>query len=218
MVCLKIELSKSAAGVSLRMFECYLILIFARLCSIIPHEGYLPYDRSGDWLYQSIESLSLCLAGTVVYLCRMRHAKTYDSRTDTFKHVLLILPTAVLAFLLHPSLNNYLPSDICWAFALYLESVACLPQLFMFQKRGKVEPFTSHFLASQALSKLLQFIFWCSSYSELNSDQDKPWKSYAGHWVVLLQGGQLLMMADFIYHYIRCITRGISVEYILDRV
>lgn len=39
MVVFKIENIRSCAGVSLKMFECYVVLIFARLCSIIPYEG-----------------------------------------------------------------------------------------------------------------------------------------------------------------------------------
>lgn len=39
MVLYKIESTKSCAGVSLKMMECYVGLIFFRLCSIIPFEG-----------------------------------------------------------------------------------------------------------------------------------------------------------------------------------
>ncbi|KEP67367.1 UNVERIFIED_CONTAM: ER lumen protein retaining receptor, putative [Hammondia hammondi] len=215
MVVLKIEATKSVAGVSLKMIECYVVLIFARLCSIIPFEGYLPYDRSGDWLYQCVEALSFLLAGTVVYLCRRRYASTYDVGGDTLNHLFLIVPAALLALLFHPSLNAFMPADFAWTFALYLEAVAVLPQLFMFQKQGKVEPFTTHFLAAQALSQVFSFIFWVSSYSELNSAQNTL-KSYVGHWVIGMQVMQLIVMGDFIYHYIRCLTSGVPVQFMLS--
>ncbi|PHJ16835.1 er lumen protein retaining receptor, partial [Cystoisospora suis] len=111
MVVYKIEVNKSSAGVSLKMIECYVVLIFARLCSIIPFEGYLPYDRSGDWLYQTVEAFSFLLAGTVVYLCRGRYASTYNVNCDTLNHLFLIIPAAVLALLFHPSLNAFMPAD-----------------------------------------------------------------------------------------------------------
>ncbi|EER10857.1 conserved hypothetical protein, partial [Perkinsus marinus ATCC 50983] len=66
MVVVKIETSKSVSGVSLKMFECYTLVSVCRLGSIIPFDGYLPYDRSGDWLYRLTEVISLCLASTVV--------------------------------------------------------------------------------------------------------------------------------------------------------
>jgi len=211
MVASKIEGAKSVKGVSLKMMECYTIVCMARLCAIVPFEGYLPFDKSGDWLYQVTEAVSFCLAGSIVYLVRFRYASTYDSSDDTFRHLYLILPSLVLALILHPKLNDFMPSDIAWAFALYLESVTVLPQLFMFMRGGKAEDFTSHFLAAQATSKLISFIFWASSFSEL-ANNDHVLKSFVGNWVVAMQLVQLLVMGDFIYHYIRCIRKGIPVS------
>lgn len=81
-------------------------------CLIFFGFSYLPYDRTGDWLYQVTEALSFCLAGSVVYLCRLRHKNTYDPSSDTLNHLLLILPAAVLAILFHPSLNAFMPADV----------------------------------------------------------------------------------------------------------
>lgn len=154
MVCLKIEHNKSVRGVSLKMFECYFVLLACRLCSIIPFQGYLPLDKSGDWLYQTIEMISLGLVGTIIYMCRKRYPHSYAKDSDIFKHHFLALGCLVLALILHPHLNAFMPADVCWTFALYLESMAVLPQLFMFQKDKRVEPFTTHFLAGQAASRV----------------------------------------------------------------
>lgn len=214
MVVVKIEKSNSCAGVSLKMIELYVVVIFSRLCSIVPFEGYLPYDRSGDWLYQTVETICLCLAGSIVWLCRSRYAHTYDPASDSIKQLFLIVPSFAFALVFHPSLNAFTPADVAWAFALYLESVTVVPQLFMFLKEGKVEPFTTHFLAGQALSKLLSFIFWVSSYSELNGPRDSI-KSYVGMWVIGTQVFQLIVMGDFIFHYVLCLYRGVPVQFIL---
>merc|ERR1719514_14668 len=115
---------------------------------------------------------------------------------DHLNHVWIILPAAAIALIMHPHLNNFLPSDM--AFALYLESVTVLPQLFMFMKEGKAQPHTSHFLAAQALSRMMSFIFWASSFSEL-SNPDHVIKKYVGNWVVGIQLLQLIVMGDFIY-------------------
>ncbi|EZG79652.1 putative ER lumen protein retaining receptor [Gregarina niphandrodes] len=189
MVAQKIEKQGNVKGVSIKMFECYLILLTCRLFSIIPFEGYLPYDRTGDWLYQLTEALSLCLCGTIVYMGRKRYNATYDANQDAFKH-------------------------ISWTFALYLEAVASLPQLYYFQKdvspigkhplffQKRVEPFTSHFLAGQCLAKILSFIFWVATYSELN-DPSRKLKSFAGIWVIIGQVIQLILMGDFMYLYLK---------------
>lgn len=43
-----------------------------RLTSILVYEGYLPFDKSGDWFYQATEILSLAevavLLVAVLYL------------------------------------------------------------------------------------------------------------------------------------------------------
>lgn len=215
MVAIAIESGKTVKGVSLKMMECYIAVFFCRLCAIIPFEGYLPFDKSGDWLYQVCEAFGLCLAGSIVYCCRVQYANTYDASTDSLNHFYLIGPAAGVALVLHPHLNNFLPSDIAWAFALYLESVTVLPQLFMFMKEGKAQPHTSHFLAAQALSRLMSFIFWASSFSEL-SNPDHIIKQFVGNWVVGIQLLQLIIMGDFIYHYIRCLKAGLPVSELLS--
>jgi len=214
MVVVKIESARSVKGVSLKMMECYIIVFFGRLCAIVPFEGYLPFDKSGDWLYQLCEFVGMCLAGVIVFMCRVKYPGEYNVGTDTFHHLWLILPCLAVSLIFHPNLNNFLPSDIAWAFALYLESVSVLPQLFQFMKEGKAQPHTSHFLFAQAVAKVLSFIFWASSFSEL-SNPNHYIKSFVGNWVVAMQLVQLLVMGDFIYHYIRCISKGIPVSDLL---
>jgi len=214
MVAMTIESNKSVKGVSLKMMECYIAVFLARLCAIIPFEGYLPFDKSGDWLYQVCEAFGLCLAGSIVYCCRVQYASTYDPSTDMFNHLWIMGPAFGVALILHPHLNNFLPSDIAWAFALYLESVTVLPQLFMFMREGRAQAHTSHFLAAQALARVMSFIFWASSFSEL-SNPNHHIKQFVGHWVVVIQLLQLIVMGDFIYHYIRCIQKGIPVSEVL---
>mmetsp|Transcript_9346 Transcript_9346/g.24840 ORF Transcript_9346/g.24840 Transcript_9346/m.24840 type:complete len:282 (+) Transcript_9346:88-933(+) len=214
MVAIKIENGRTVKGVSLRMMECYCLIFLGRLIAIIPFEGYLPFDKSGDWFYQLCEAIGFCLAGTIVFFCRNRYESTYDPTTDTLNHLYIIFPALALSLILHPNLNNFLPSDIAWAFALYLESVAVLCQLMMFMKEGQAQPHTSHFLAAQALSKLMSFIFWASSFSEL-SNPNHYIKAFVGNWVVAMQLVQLVVMGDFIYHYIQCIRKGIPVSQLL---
>merc|ERR1719230_1817832 len=215
MVAMAIESGKTVKGVSLKMMECYIAVFFCRLIAVIPFEGYLPFDKSGDWLYQVCEAFGLCLSGSIVYCCRVQFVNTYAQETDTLNHLYLIGPTAAVSLVLHPHLNNFLPSDIAWAFALYLESVTVLPQLFMFMKEGKAQPHTSHFLGAQALSRLMSFIFWASSFSEL-SNPNHYIKQFVGNWVVCIQLIQLIIMGDFIYHYIRCLQKGIPVSEVLS--
>ena len=52
---LAVCLRKTAQGISLRMLEVYAILQFFKCWAVLPYEGYLPFDASGDWFYQCCE-------------------------------------------------------------------------------------------------------------------------------------------------------------------
>ena len=72
--------------------------------------------------------------------------------------LLVIVPTLFFAALCHPGLNKDFLSDTTWTYAMYLESFAILPQLFLFQKQSKanatVDYLIGHFVASLGVSRL----------------------------------------------------------------
>ena len=43
-------------------------MFFFRLCSILFFDGYLPFDKSGDWFYQVVEVVALVLTGVMIAL------------------------------------------------------------------------------------------------------------------------------------------------------
>ena len=61
------------------------------------------------------------------------------------------------------------------------------------------------------MNKLSSFIFWAVSYSEL-ADVGHFAHCYVGHWVVCVQGFQLLIMGDFILQYLKCLHQGLPVS------
>merc|ERR1711976_357238 len=82
---------KSVAGISLKTLGLYSIVYIARLFSILRFQGYLPYDRSGDWLYQLLEASSLVLCGVSIFLTVTKFKDTYEKKNDTFGN--LHIPT-----------------------------------------------------------------------------------------------------------------------------
>jgi len=211
MMLVKIELTRSVSGVSGRMMTCYMFVMFSRLISIVFWEGYLPWDSTGDWFYQMCEGITLCLCGLTLYNTTVKYKGTAEVDSDYLNPLFLIVPSFILAIILHPNLNNNFMGDTFWAFALYLEAVAGLPQLVLFHRESKVEPFTSHFLAAQCLAKICSFIFWLMTATELNGASG----TIPGIWVVIMQAVQLLIMADFLYQYVVCLSRGVSVQFLL---
>jgi len=205
----KTFMSKRATGVSIKTLQLYSLVFFFRLTSIIRHEGYLPYDKSGDWLYHVIEIMALVFTASALWGCMVPFKNTYQADVDKFGEmnvppglgaVYLAVPVLILAIIVHPNLNSDFLSDVAWTYAMYLESVALVPQLFMFQKQtsGVVELLTAHFVAALGFGRIMEFAFWIYSYHELaNSSGSK----LPGYLALFSQFMQLVLMLDFFWYY-----------------
>jgi len=208
--------SQRATGVSIKTLQLYCIVFFVRLTSIIRHEGYLPYDKSGDWLYHCIEILALIFSASALYGCMFPFNNTYQADCDKFGElsvpegfgaVYLAVPVFILACVLHPNLNSDFFSDVAWTYAMYLESFALIPQLYMFQKQanGVVELLTAHFVAALGFGRLLEFIFWVYSYQELVNHAGS---AGPGYMALFSQFVQLALMIDFFWYYITAVKNA----------
>lgn len=60
---------------------------------------------------------------------------SYNADLDSIKFYYILPLTFILACLFHPSLNANFFGDVSWTFALYTESVAMMPQLYLFMKK-----------------------------------------------------------------------------------
>jgi hypothetical protein len=61
MLIAKVVRDRHTSSISIKTLQCYALVFTGRLCSILVYEGYLPFDRSGDWFYQACESLALLM-------------------------------------------------------------------------------------------------------------------------------------------------------------
>lgn len=50
--------------------------------------------------------------------------------------------------------------ELTWAFSIYLEAVAILPQLFMLQRTGEAETITTHYLFALGAYRALYIPNW----------------------------------------------------------
>jgi hypothetical protein len=222
MLIMKMLKQENCQGISLKSMQMYALVFFFRFISVVKHEGYLPFDRTGDWMYQTIEFLSLALCVMSVILMCGKYKDSYRAELDTFGAMdpipaqlgilWLVVPALLLALVVHPNLNNAWWSDVSWTFALYCEAVAVLPQLYMFQKgdggaQKKVESFISHYVFALGFSRALNLWFWLSSYHELG---DKDTGHWVGWFVVLAQMLQMVLMADFFYFYLKAMQKGVE--------
>lgn len=86
---------------------------------------------------------------------------TNDPNLDTFRVEYLLGIAAVLAILFP---YKYTVMEVCWAFSIWLESVAILPQLFMLQRTGEAEAITAHYLFALGIYRTLYIPNWVWRY------------------------------------------------------
>lgn len=198
----KIRKQRGVAGISSRSVQLFAVMYVFRLFSTLQYNGYLPVDRSGDWVYQSIEVVALLVTVSVLAVMHGSHEGSYERDADTLPMGYLLVGAVLVSCCIHPHLNNRKLPDIAWTSALYLEAVAMMPQMYMLvRKGGEVESLCSHYIACCFLSRCLMLGFWLHSYAELRpkgSDYNLP-----GYGVLGAQLLQIVLFADFMYHYVK---------------
>jgi ER lumen protein retaining receptor len=208
--------SRRASGVSIKTLQLYCLVFFFRLTSIFRHEGYLPYDKSGDWLYHIIELVAFLVTSSALYGCMVPFKGTYQADLDRFGEfnvppgygaVYLAGPALIVAIFIHPSLNSDFLSDVAWTYSMYLESLALIPQLYMFQKQasGVVELLTAHFVAALGFGRMMEFCFWMYSYHELATSAGSK---LPGYLALMSQVMQLVLLVDFFWYYFQAVKNA----------
>lgn len=214
---------KTAKGVSVKTLELYSLTFLCRLISIFRHQGYLPFDKSGDWFYHFVEACSLFSTCLAIYGILVPLASTYGENFDKFGNLYirsdfgaayLMAPCILLAIVCHPNLNKEFLSDTAWTLSMYLEAVSMIPQIYMFQKQaategGSVEPLIGHTIFALGFSRIFELLFWLGSFKEL---ADHAGGKLPGYIVLISQAGHLIVMGDFFYYYLKSMSSGLPME------
>jgi len=136
--------------------------------------------------------------GYIIYLMTTAFKPTNDPNLDTFRVQYLLGGAAVLAILMP---YKYTFTEILWAFSIWLESVAILPQLFMLQRTGEAETITTHYLFALGLYRALYIPNWIYRYfSEEHHHVD---------WIAVVAGIiQTILYSDFFWIYYNKVLKG----------
>ena len=134
----------------------------------------------------------------IIYLMTNAYKPTNDPNVDTFRVQYLLAGAAVLA-LVFP--YKYTPKEILWAFSIWLEAVAILPQLFMLQRTGEAETITTHYLFALGSYRALYIPNWIYRY--VTEPNHKP------DWIAIVAGlVQTVLYSDFFYVYYTKVLKG----------
>lgn len=80
-----------------------------------------------------------------------------EESTDTFRIELIILPSLILALIFNYSFTF---TEIAWAFSIFLEALAILPQLHMLKRTGQAEALTRYYILTLGCYRGLYILNW----------------------------------------------------------
>jgi ER lumen protein retaining receptor len=123
---------------------------------------------------------------------------TNDPNQDTFRAQYLLASAAVLGVVFP---YRYTFFEILWAFSIWLESVAILPQLFMLQRTGEAETITTHYLFALGLYRAFYIPNWIWRYF---TDSE-----HGVDWIAVVAGIiQTVLYTDFFWIYYNKVLKG----------
>jgi len=151
----KMRSSSSAAGISFKSQFLYLTVYLTRYLDLLWTD---PTKSLWNTLFKII---FICAQFYIIYLMLNDYKPTHDPNQDTFKVEYLVGGAAVMGILFP---YKYSIAEILWAFSIWLESVAILPQLFMLQRTGEAETITTHYLFALGLYRALYIPNWMAVF------------------------------------------------------
>jgi len=183
------HVTKSCSGISFKSQALYLIVYVTRYLDL--------FWTFTDSAYNTIfKLLFLGSSGYTIYLMTTAYKPTHDPNLDTFRVQYLLGGSLVLAILFPYS---WTPAEILWAFSIWLESVAILPQLFLLQRTGEAETITTHYLFALGSYRALYIPNWI--YRWFAESHWEPISVVAG--IV-----QTVLYSDFFWIYYTKVLKG----------
>lgn len=187
-----IESHKSIVGLSLKTQILYVVVFVLRYTDLFTSYVSL-YNTAMKLVFISTSCYT-------VYLMTKKYHKTIREDIDTFPLKFLLGPVAVASLVIT---HAYTLREVTWAFSIWLESVAIIPQLYMLQRTGSAENITSHYIFALGIYRALYIPNWIYRYFVEGS--------FDG--VAVLAGVlQTVVYSDFFYIYYTKVMHGKSFE------
>lgn len=201
----KIERQGRVTGVSGMTFTMYALVYTLRLVAFAPESADVD-----DWSLEVLAFGSLLLVLDVCRMVFVNHKKTYQEELDVLKVKYLAPACVLLGVLIHPDLRSGVWFNCCWTVCLYLDVVALMPQVVMMSMGGgKVEAPIGHFVAATALSRSVDLWYWFYMFDSVGPEDTPPGSFHYSAWLIVLAHMlHLLLVADFMYYYMKGRVQG----------
>lgn len=201
----KITKRKSVRGISESCMSMFLIAYILRCYELFPK---FKFAYANHWVLWAFCFVSLLQVLDILIAVFVTYRSTYQEELDVLKtkHILPIVMAA--SVLIHPGFDRGFVYSVIWTLTFYSDVAALIPQVVMMaQGAGKVEAPISHFVAATALSRGVDLYFWWVSH-EFGPQGYIFGFNYSGWLIVVVHIVNLLIVADFLYYYLKARFSG----------
>jgi len=189
----KMQKSRTCAGISFKSQCLYLLVYVTRYLDLFATFSHNYYNSL-------MKIFFIASSAYTIYLMCTDFKPTHDPAIDTFK-VEYLLGGAFLLAIIFP--YKYTFAEVWWAFSIWLESVAILPQLFMVQRTGEAETITTHYLFALGAYRALYIPNWIYRYLV---------EGHVDHISTIAGIVQTVLYSDFFYIYWTKVLKGKKFE------
>lgn len=203
----KIHGSESVKGVSGMTMVMYAVVYAVRELVLLP--GMHSVD---EWTVQILSFSSLFIVLDILRSVFVRYRSSYQEELDVLRAKWLIPSCIVFAAILHPSMDEGPWFSFFWTSCLYLDVMALMPQIIMMQRGdGKVSAPICHFVVATAVSRMVDLSFWLFNF-QLVGDYMPGEFHFSGWLIIFFHVLHLLLVADFMYYYVKARLSGSSLS------
>jgi len=153
----RLQSANNAAGISLKTQELYLMVFLAR---------YVDLFTNFISMYNTVmKILFIATTSYIVWLMRVQLKSTVFPETEGQQTVMFLIPACIFLALV---LNDHNVSDsyfhclqsFLWAFSIYLEAIAIVPQMIMLRRKKTVENLTANYIVALGLYRAMYLLNW----------------------------------------------------------
>lgn len=208
LLCFQVFSRRNAQGISVGTLFLEAVSVTLRLSSTCHIEGYLPFDKSGDYLYQCVDALCLILVAILYYRVRILRRGTNHVEKDSFNIFWVLLVALALAIPLHADVDDSPVFDTLWMAGLFTSIAAQIPQLWLITKmKGHVEALTSHYIIATAVGVLCSGSYMYQARDAITCQEWIEGFNHAVYSILLAHVVHLLFLGDFAYCYVRALMQ-----------
>lgn len=206
----KIQIRNSVSGISGMTILMYAAVYAVRIWLCVPDSWNFEWkDLDFD---ASFGSVSLILILDILKSVFITYRSSYDIDNDIMKVQYVIPGCFLMALVVRPHFHTWTYFyGYIWGSCLYMDVLALMPQVVMMaQGGGKVSAPIAHFVAATFVSRIGDL--YDSLFYETSIRVSDP----LAYWmVVVFQSVHLLLVADFMYYYVKTRSSG---QWLVDEV